>query len=53
MDVASWEFVRDTSVAMLEKHYSHILTRKFAHKIAGGAKTACTSAKHSSVLLGY
>ena len=46
MDVASWKFVRDTSVAMLEKHYSHILTRKFAHKVAGDAKTTRTSAKH-------
>ena len=35
----------DTSVAMIEKHYSHILMRKFAHKIAGDAKTARTSAK--------
>jgi len=35
----------DTSVAMIEKHYSHILMRKFAHKIAGDAKTTRTSAK--------
>ena len=27
-----------TSVAMIEHHYSHILMRKFAHRIAGDAK---------------
>ena len=26
-------------MAMLEKHYSHIVMRKFAHRIAGDAKT--------------